>query len=283
MEIEDDEQQEDQLDEDAGNDNGAADEAQGEDQGEESGEILTVQIGDEEPEDAETEGAPEWVKDLRKSSREKDKRIRELEAQVSKPAAAEELGAKPTLQECDYDEAEYDRLTDEWKAKKARIEAQAEQQQQQQVKAEERWNTRVASYTEGRAKIGVQDYDDAEAAVKEELAKGTNPTGLNDLRFNILVNVAPDPNIMVYALAKNPKRLEELRSIEDLSEYAFKLGQLSTEIKVGRKTPPPPEGRIRGTGGTNAAVDNTLEKLREEARKTGDMTKVLAYKRSKAA
>jgi len=33
----------------------------------------------------------------------------------------------------------------------------------------------------------------------------------------------------------------------------------------------------------SGAVDGTLERLREEASRTGDMTKVIAYKRQKAA
>ena len=40
---------------------------------------------------------------------------------------------------------------------------------------------------------------------------------------------------------------------------------------------PAPEGTVRGKGG--GTVDNTLEKLREKAARTGDMTEVVAYKR----
>jgi len=51
-------------------------------------------------------------------------------------------------------------------------------------------------------------------------------------------------------------------------------------LKVtNRKPATAPEKVLTGTGSTSGSVDSTLDKLRAEAEKTGDYTKVTAYKR----
>ena len=62
---------------------------------------VIVSIGEEAPPPDEHAQAPGWVKELRKANREKEKRIRELEAKLNqttekKPVA---LGAKPKLED----------------------------------------------------------------------------------------------------------------------------------------------------------------------------------------
>ena len=48
-----------------------------------------------------------------------------------------------------------------------------------------------------------------------------------------------------------------------------------------KKPATPPETRVTGNGRVSGAVDATLERLRAEAERTGDYTKVAAYKRQK--
>jgi hypothetical protein len=51
-------------------------------------------------------------------------------------------------------------------------------------------------------------------------------------------------------------------------------------LKVtSRKPSAAPEQIVSGNAPKSGTVDNTLERLRAEAERTGDLTKVMAYKR----
>jgi len=88
---------------DAGENNAASDqltEGDAEQHEEESDEVV-VSIGEEAPPAEEEQRAPEWVRELRKANREKERRIRELEAKLQTTAQTENkpvaLGPKPKL------------------------------------------------------------------------------------------------------------------------------------------------------------------------------------------
>ena len=79
---------------------------------------------------------------------------------------------------------------------------------------------------------------------------------------------------------KNKKKLEELSSIKDPVKFAFAVAKVEAQLKVtNKKRIPKPETTIKSSGGSASAVDSTLERLREEALKTGNMTKLHEYKR----
>ena len=73
---------------------------------------VVVSIGEEAPPPEETTRAPEWVRELRKADREKARRIKELEAKLNAAAATETkpvaLGAKPKLEDHDYDTEKFE-------------------------------------------------------------------------------------------------------------------------------------------------------------------------------
>jgi inosine/xanthosine triphosphate pyrophosphatase family protein len=104
---------------------------------------------------------------------------------------------------------------------------------------------------------------------------------LNQTQQGIIVQGADDPALLVYALGKNPKKLQELSSISDPVDFAFKLAKLEAQLKVTNKKAPSPETRVKGakTGVSSGSSDKVLERLRNEADKTGDYTKVLSYKK----
>jgi hypothetical protein len=53
-------------------------------------------------------------------------------------------------------------------------------------------------------------------------------------------------------------------------------------LKVtNRKAAPPPEKTVQGTGRVTGSVDSTLDRLRADAEKSGDYSKVFAYKQQK--
>lgn len=239
-------------------------------------EEFSVSIG-EEPEPEEPHGpAPKWVKEMRKQNKEQARRLRQLESELAKsrtqpPTPEIELGEKPVLEKFDYDTAKYEEALAEWYKRKlaaderaARAKAQAEEQQR-------KWNERLGAYERGKVVLGAEDFDDAEAVVKQHL---------DVVQQGILVHGAKDPALLAYALGKNPSKAQALGMIKDPVEFAFAAARLEAQLKVsGKKPVTQPETRIVGNGRPVGGSDATLERLRAEAERTNDFTKVAAYKR----
>jgi len=240
----------------------------------ESDEVV-ISIGDEPIEEAK-EQAPEWVRELRRSHRELQKENRELKAAISKPADKPTitLGKKPSLSDdgIDYDAEVFEQRLTEWHDRKRQIEQQENEQKRERDAQEQAWKDRLDAYAKSKESLKVKDYEDAEAVAQETL---------NVTQQGILVQGADNPALIIYALGKNPAKAKELAGIKDPVKFAFAIAKLETQLKVtNRKAPPPPEKVIQGTGRASGAIDSTLERLRAEAEKTGDMSKVLAYKRN---
>ena len=238
---------------------------------------IVISIGEESPPQEEETRAPKWVRELRKSNREKERKIRELEAKLNatatetKPVA---LGPKPTLEACDYDSEEYEKKLADWYDQKRHADAaEAEAQAQRDAEAKA-WQDKLDSYAKARASLKVRDYEDAEAFALETF---------NVTQQGIVLQGSDNPALIIYALGKNSTKAKELASITDPVKFAFAVAKLETQLKVtNRKAAAAPERTISTGGGRiSGSVDSTLDRLREEALKTGDMSKVMAYKRSK--
>jgi hypothetical protein len=239
--------------------------------------VISMDGEDLTQEDEEQKHAPSWVKELRKSSREKDKKIRELEAKLNAGAAPAAkpltLPAKPKLEDFDYDPDVYEEKLGEWFETKRRHDAQIEASKKAQDDAEKAWQDKLTSYGKAKADLKVRDYEDAEAYVQDRF---------NVTQQGIILQGLENPALVVYALGKNHKKATELAGITDPVRFAVAVGKLETQLKVTtRKSPPPPPRTVSGTGRVSGAVDSTLDRLRTEAEKTGDYTKVLKYKQQK--
>jgi hypothetical protein len=270
-----------------GDDAGAADEGADDAAGDEAGESgadgegsttdeLVVTIDGEEPPEAEEgeHAAPSWVRDLRKSNREKDRRIRELEAKVEAKAAQVPdtvvVGDKPKLEDHDYDSDKYEAALDAWHARKLQADEQQRKKSETEAAAKAAWQARLDTYSTAKKALKVSDFEDAEEVVKDTLSI---------TQQGVILNGATRPELLVYAIGKNPKKAKELAAITDPVKFAFAAAKLETQLKVTpRKSAPAPERQVRSTVAGAAAVDNQLERLREQAAKTGNMSKVLAYK-----
>lgn len=228
--------------------------------------------GESPPPEEDDSKAPEWVREVRKTNRAQAQKIRELEQKLQGSApAVPELGPKPTLESCDYDEGKFEQQLDAWKERKRGAEAAQAEQRKANEAAQADWQTRLTAYGEAKKGLKVSDFDDAEAAATESLSQTQQA---------ILVKGAENPALLVYALGKNPKMAKELSSITDPVQFAFAAARLETKLKVTpRKTAPLPETTVRGSAPVAGAVDSTLARLEAEADKTGDRTKVIAYKR----
>jgi len=239
---------------------------------------VTVSIGDDAPPaEDEERAAPEWVRDLRKQHRELQKKVREYEAkEQAAPAGPKPVGPKPKLEDHDYDTDRYETALESWYAQKATADKAEREAQRQAEEAQKAWQAKLDGYGKAKVELKVRDYDEAEHTVMETL---------NVTQQGVVLQGAENPALVVYALGKNPKRAKELASIADPVKFAFAVAKLEAQLKVTPRTKPPaPERSLpAGTAPVSGGSDTTLERLREEAARSGDMTKVVAYKRQLAA
>lgn len=246
-------------------------------------EEVVVTIGDEEPPAAEEEEpakAAPWVKELRKSQQETNRKNRELERELAalkaaqKPADQElqQLAPKPTLQDHEYDADAYEKALEKWHDDKRAHDERERKKQEQGAKAQEAYQAKLASYNAEKAKLKVPDYADAEAEVLQALSPHQQ---------GLIVAKAKNSALTVYAIGKNPKKLAELAAISDPIDFALAVRELESQMKVTpKKIAPLPETSVRGNARMGGVVgDSTLERLRKEADQTGDRTKVARYMR----
>ena len=239
---------------------------------EEEAEELVVTIGEEPPPQDDETRAPAWVRDVRKQNREQARKIRELERQLeqSKPRdQTPQLGPKPTLESVDYDTAAFEKALDDWKERKAQHDRKQAEQQEALKKEQERWESEINTFNEQKASLKVRDFEDAEEAVTQVL---------NQTQLGIIIDGAQNKALLTYALGKNEKALKELAAITNPVKFAFAVARMETQLKTqSRKPAASPEKTLKGSA--PVAANNTLERLRAEAEKTGDFTKVIAYKK----
>jgi len=226
-----------------------------------------ITIGDENPTHQEQQQeAPEWVKELRKSHRQIQKENKELKKKLESRETKQPTKAvkKPTLEECDYDSDLYDQKMEEYYKSKRKQDEEVES-------AQKAWNNKLQSYEDKKKSLKVRDFDDSEAIVQDTL---------NETQQGIILQGAENPAIVVYALGKDEKRAKELAAISDPIKFAFEVAKLETQMKVTRRRPSvEPEKIVTGTEKIVGGADKQLDKLRKEAQKTGDYSKVVAYKK----
>ena len=237
---------------------------------------VVVSIGEEAPPPEEPAHAPEWVRELRKSHRELQRQNRELQAKLqvqpteTKPVS---IGAKPKLEDHDYDADKYEEALTGWFERKRQADDVNAKQEAEVMNQQKAWQAKLDGYGKAKAELRVKDYEDAEAVAQEVFSI---------TQQGVMLQGADNPALVVYALGKNPKKAKELAEIKDPVKFAFAVAKLEKELKVtNRKAAPAPERIVSGTGRSSGAVDSTLERLREDAARTGNMSKVIQYKAQK--
>jgi hypothetical protein len=245
---------------------------------EEEEDVVSINGEAPDPETEDDDRAPEWVRDLRKEYRNEKRRAKELEQKVERlergnTPASQPIGLKPTLESTDYDTERYETELASWYEKKRTHDDQQNVVQSQQKAVQKEWEAKLESYHSSKADLKVKDYEFAEDVVQDNLSV---------MQQGMIVQGADNPALVVYALGKNPKKAKELASITDPVKFAFAVAKLETNLKVTtRKASSRPEKKISGTARPSGSVDNTLERLRTDAEKTGDYSKVFQYKRQK--
>ncbi len=244
---------------------------------------LVVSIDGEEAQPEDENRAPVWTRELRKKHRDmaralrqKDEEIARLKGSSGQPEAVV-VGVEPDPDNYEMWDADGKaKFKSDWNAWNDR-KRQADEQQRAKAEAEARdreaWQRTQDAYAAAKGGIKVADFDDAEGAVEE--AFSTTQRGI------LLHALAPkQAALMIYALGNNQKKLAELAAISDPVKFTFAVAKLEEKLKVTKsKAAPPPERPVRGTVSAAAVVDNQIERLRAEARRTGDYTKVTEYRR----
>lgn len=238
-------------------------------QAEEQPDEYSLRIGDEEiqlteDDDDHVDGqpAPQWVKDLRKNNREKDKELRELRRQLeeiqSKPAEVQQpqsdaIPPKPTLESCDYDEVAFEQAVTDWHEKKSRAEQSKQQQQRQQQEYQQRFQQRVEAHQKRASTLPVKDYQQMEEIVRAEVP---------DLHKEILIHCADEGSeLIAYGLGKSQQLRQRVAAETDPLRAAFLLGQISKQVSLAPKLKKAikPEPEVRG-GGADAKQDDFNKK-----------------------
>jgi hypothetical protein len=199
-------------------------------------EEVIVSFGDEAA--PASEEAPEWVRDLRKRNRELEREL--AEAKKAKPADIPEVGNKPTLESCEYDEERFEQEFNAWVDRKSKAEAAKSEAQKAEEEARTRYQAKVEAYGTQKQSLGVKDFDTAEAEVLG---------ALNQAQQAILIHGAENKAQLVYALGKHPEKLRQLASIADPIEFAFAAARLEGQTKMERRKPATqPESKVSGAG-----------------------------------
>lgn len=247
-------------------------------------EEFVVTYGDEEPKsesnDDEFNGqpAPHWVKELRREAKEGKRRIKELESQLSQNQKPQELvlGEMPKLEDYGFneDDPEYKKAIENWAEKKVKLNDQERKKQAEQENATKAWQERLSDYEvkKNAVKTKVRGFDEA-----EELARDV----LSETQQGILIHGAKNPELIIYHLGKNPEKAKELAGIKDPIQFAFAAANIDAQIKVQTRKPQTnPERKPSGSASLSSVIDSKLEALEKEADRTGDRSKVIAYKKS---
>ncbi|WP_186267812.1 hypothetical protein [Burkholderia gladioli] len=239
---------------------------------------IDLQFGDEAPPaQPSDDGENSTVRQMRKRIAELTRANRQYEAekkQGAHPAQPPKLGPKPTLQDFDYDEGKYDAALDQWHETKRQVDAAEIEQRKALEKREEANRARLEGYLNAASTLKVKDFKDSEDEVVSALSVEQQ---------GILLAGADNAALLVYALGRYPAKLRQLAQIDDPVRFAFAAAKLEKELKVTPRTAtkPAPEGRVSSTAGAPAAGggEKKLEQLRADAEKTGDYSKVIAYKK----
>lgn len=268
-----------------GEDDAAEGQEDAEGASEEGDGALSISLGDEPEEGATEKAAPDWVRNLRKENRAQVRRIRELEAENAslRPDPAVVIGPEPNPDDYemweDAGKAKFRKDYSEWASRKQQVADQQKSKQQAEEQDRQRWQARIDEVNKAAASaLKVEDHDEAMQAFEDTfspLQQAIILDGPHDAKASAFLR---------YALAKNPTKAAELAAITNPVKFAFAISKLEANMKVtSRKAAPVPDRQIRSSVSGAAVVDNQLSRLREEARRTGEYSKVADFLRAQAA
>lgn len=238
---------------------------------------LGEEVSEEGAEEVDEKTAPQWVKDLRKKTKEQERELREYKRKLAEKETqqvAEEIGKRPSLSDdgIDFDEEVYAQRLLEWTDKKKAAEAAEAAERAKREEADRTFNERLTAYNQKKTALKVEDFDDAESAVVSTLSK---------TQQGIIVNYCDKPELLIYAVGRNDKELARLAAITDPIKFALEIQTIEREkLKVTTRKPATSPERTVSASAPITSSDKHLEALEREADRTGDRSKIIAYKRT---
>ncbi len=249
------------------------------------GEIEIAFADDPAPEEEPADKPEETplIRQLRQQLQEEAKAKKALAQQLAEKELAAQLPPpvekpkRPTIADCDYDDAKLDAaLTKyeadlaDWVEKKGEREAAAKEKADALIAAHTDWTQRLGNYNSQKAQLPVTDFPKAEEAAKAALSLQQQ---------SIIVRNIEKSAEFIYALGKNEAKLKELSAIKDADRFTAAVVRLEGKVKIERKGPPPPESKLPpARGGIMSNV--SLDRLKKEAEQTGNYDRYFAAKRS---
>lgn len=209
--------------------------------------------------------APEWVKKVREENRELKRQLKQRESQQFEQQVLRE---KPTLDDHDYDSDAFEQDYAQWLTEKQQVDAQVHAERQKYQQYHERYKADVDAIKEK-----APDYDEVELSVVDVLS---------EQKQGLLQMLVDNPAKVVYALGKNsPAQLDRLSKLDDIQfakQIVLMEQQMSSKTKSRNQNKPKPKSHsLEGAAGGG---DTKLAKLEAEAERTGDRSKVAAYKKN---
>lgn len=230
-------------------------------------EAVEIDFGDSSDEAAPaSESDNSVIRELRARMREKDKELAELR-RASKPAKIE-VGERPTLASCEYDEDRFNTEFDAWSTRKAKAEAQEAEAVAANEARQGAFQKKVQAFEAQKATLGVDGFDEIEAEIVASLPP--------ELVAGILHS--DKPAALMVALQRSPGTMQELAQ-SDLPKALMMLGKLEDKVQVRKSSTrkPKPDKPIQGT--TPRGSDRELKRLEKEAERTGDRTELIRHRR----
>jgi len=234
---------------------------------------LAITIEGEEPAidpDAEIEAelgdrGKRALQAARKAAKDAAAELRAIKAERDAARLApvdEPAPERPTIEGCGYNTEIYDAKLRDFFAAEAKADEKKQARLAEVKAADEDYQTRLGGYVAGKASLRAADMDTAESVVRSKLTVEQQ---------NVLIRNSDNPAQVVLALGRSKKALDDLASVKDIDRFAYSLAKLEGKITVTQKAPPPPESKLRG-GGPSVNVAPKLEKLKEQAQRSGDYT-----------
>ena len=138
---------------------------------------------------------------------------------------------------------------------------------------------KLVSHGERAERLGVSDYADVQDKALDILGRET---------VTEIIAASDKSEVILYHLGKNPARAEEFRDLVSTNPVraAMEIGRLEAglTVKPRASTQPTPDPDVDVTGGTPTAgqpnkFQKRLDKLRDAAGETRDISAILALKR----
>lgn len=245
---------------------------------EDDGEVV-IGFADDGEEAESGEEAPSLVKKLRDQLRETQRQLRQRSAApVANDDPAPVIPPKKGLEEFDYDSEAFDAYNEKRiaaAADHAKWEARQESRKADLEKAEAAKRQRLEQQVQS---LGVADY-----AARVETVRSV----LSPAHLNAIAEAAKNAPQFLYSLSRSEDRLDQiaampLETMADVLKFAAAVGSMERDVKVVKRKAPPPETQVRGATASISSMDSDKElaRLEKEADRTGDRSKVIAYKRS---